>query len=177
MRAVALCVVAVLVALSGGIAAAAPPPGFDPRFDVWRTAAPAASCRPGDRVETGLQGEVTLEDRASERSAQGYVCNIDLVGQYQGKGANFISASYKNCTYVGATWPRTDGVAVVDASDPSHPQLTDNLTEPAMVGGTWESLKVNETRGLLAATGVPFYTGFGYFSIYDISRIAPILGC
>ena len=109
MRTAILCIVAVLVALSGGICAAVPPPGFDPRFDVWRTAAPAASCRPGDRVETGLQGEVTLEDRASGLSTQGYACNIDLIGQYQGKGANFISASYKNCTYVGQRRPIPTG--------------------------------------------------------------------
>jgi hypothetical protein len=170
MRAVALCVVAALVAPSGGIASGAPPPGFNDRFDVWPTAVTAASCRPGDRVETGLQGEVPLEDRGSGRSTQGYACNVDVVGQYQGRGANFISASYKNCTYVGSTWPHTDGLQVIDASDPAHPQQTDTLTEPAMMGGTWESLKVNTTRGLLAATSVPFYIGFGYFSIYDISQ-------
>ena len=113
MRTAILCVVAVLIAPSGGISAAVPPEASIPASTWWRIAAPAASCRPGDRVETGLQGEVTLEDRASGRSTQGYACNIDLVGQYQGKGANFISASYKNCTYVRATWPHTDGVAVV----------------------------------------------------------------
>ena len=165
----ALCAVVLLVALNCGIATAAPPPDFDDTVDVWPTAVAPAGCRPGDRVETGMQGEVPLDDRQSGRSTLGYACNIDLVGQYQGRGANFISASYKNCTYLGATWPHSDGVEVVDASDPAHPRLTDTLTEPAMVNGTWESLKVNETRGLLAATGVPFYLGLGYFSIYDIS--------
>jgi hypothetical protein len=111
-----------------------------------------------------------LEDRDSRRSTLGYACNIDLVGQYQGRGASFISTSYKNCIYVGSTFPHTDGVEVIDASDPTHPQLTDTLTEPAMIGGTWESLKVNPARGLLAGTSVPFYIGFGYFSIYDIAQ-------
>jgi hypothetical protein len=170
MRAAALWTVVVLVAFNSGISAGAPPPGFNEKTGVWPTSVTAASCRRGDRVETGLQGEVTLEDRASGRSTAGYACNIDLVGQYQGQGANFISASYKTCTYVGSTFPHSDGVHVIDASDISHPQMTANLSEPAMVGGTWESLKVNQTRGLLAATGVPFYTGFGYFSIYDVSQ-------
>jgi hypothetical protein len=169
-RAMALCAVVLLVALNGGIATAAPPPGFDESRDVWRTAVAPATCRAGDPVETGLQGEVPLEDRDSGRSTRGYACNIDLVGQYQGLGAGFTSASYKNCVYFGSTFPHTDGVDVIDAGDPAHPQHTDTLTEPAMINGTWESLKVNETRGLLAATGVPFYMGLGYFSIYDISH-------
>ena len=111
MRAAALLVV-VLVAFNGGVASGAPPPGFNEKTGVWPTAVTAASCRPGDRVETGLQGEVTLEDRDSGRSARGYACNVDLVGQYQGQGANFISASYKTCTYVGSTFPHSDGVHV-----------------------------------------------------------------
>jgi hypothetical protein len=152
------------------LALADPPPGYNTQFDIWPHAAVKATCRPGDRVETGLQGEVPTEDRVSKRSALGYNCNIDMIGKYQGNGAGITSTSYKNCVYVGSTWPYTTGVQVVDASDPVHPVQTDLLTEPAMVGGTWESLKAHEGRGLLVGTGVPLLFGGGYISIYDISQ-------
>ena len=159
----------VTLVLSTGVAHAQLPPGFDDGNDIWSTAVAPASCRATDRPETGLQGEVTVGDRDSGRSTAGYTCNIDMVGQYQGDGAGFTSASYKNCIYVGSTFPHTDGVAVIDAADPAHPRLTATLREPAMINGTWESLKVNEKRGLLAGTGVPFIFGLGYISIYDIA--------
>lgn len=164
----AIMVIVALV-LSTGVAHAQLAPGFDDGNDTWTSAVPAATCRPGDRVETGLQGEVPLADRDSRRSTLGYNCNIDLIGQYQGPGAGFISASYQNCVYVGSTFPHTDGVEVIDASDPAHPKLTATLSEPAMINGTWESLKVNDKRGLLAGTGVPFVFGLGYMSIYDVA--------
>lgn len=162
----AVLVVAVSAAAPAG---AGLPPGFDQDNDIWSTAVPPATCRSDDRVETGLQGEVPLSDRDSRRSMAGYTCNIDLVGQYQGPGAGWTSASYKNCVYIGSTFPHTDGVQVLDVSDPAHPRPTVMLDQPAMVNGTWESLKVNESRGLLAGTGVPFLFGLGYMSIYDIA--------
>lgn len=168
----ALVAVSLVVTLTGGgmpAAWAAPPPGFDEARDVWSTAVPPALCRSGDRIETGLQGEVPLADRNSRRSTEGYNCNIDLIGQYQGPGAGWTSASYKNCVYIGSTFPHTEGVQVLDVSDPVNPRPTAVLREPAMINGTWESLKVNETRGLLAGTGVPFVFGLGYISIYDIA--------
>ncbi|OBG88654.1 hypothetical protein A5699_16235 [Mycobacterium sp. E802] len=158
-----------MACISAAPAGASLPPDFDVTRDIWPTAVEAASCRPEDRVETGLQGEVPIGDRDSRRSMLGYNCNIDLVGQYQGPGAGWTSASYKNCVYIGSTFPHTDGVQVLDVSDPAHPRPTAMLSEPAMVNGTWESLKVNPTRGLLAGTGVPFVFGLGYISIYDIA--------
>ena len=47
-------------------------------------AVPRAACGPGSLPETGLQGQVPEHDRASGRSAFGYRCNLELVGQYQG---------------------------------------------------------------------------------------------
>lgn len=171
LRAVSVAVLVVAVGLSASpLAGAAPPPGYDLRFDVWPTAVQRAECRPDDLVETGLQGEVPTEDRVSRRSAQGYNCNIDLVGRYQGTGAGITSTSYENCIYVGSTWPYTTGVQVIDASDPTNPVQTALLTEPAMIGGTWESLKAHPGRGLLVGTGVPLLFGGGYISIYDISE-------
>ena len=131
-RAWAALLVLVLVVMTTPSAWATVPPGFDENNDVWSTAVPAASCRPGDRVETGLQGEVPVGDRDSRRSVEGYACNIDLIGQYQGPGAGWTSAAYQNCVYIGSTFPHTDGVQVVDVSDPAHPRPTDVLREPAM---------------------------------------------
>ncbi|BBZ68157.1 hypothetical protein MINS_35860 [Mycolicibacterium insubricum] len=171
VRTVALRLAAtiMLTGFGTGLAHAAPADDFDADHDIWPTAVAPAHCRSTDRTETGLQGEVTVEDRDSGRSKAGYNCNIDLLGQLQGTGAGWTSTSYRNCIYVGSTFPHTDGVAVIDASDPEHPVQTAVLTEPAMVNGTWESLKVNEKRGLLAGTGVPFVFGLGYISIYDIA--------
>ncbi|NKY54854.1 LVIVD repeat-containing protein [Nocardia flavorosea] len=170
-------VLAAVTLLIGGsaVGTAAPPPGFDEVTGVWPTAVDPSNCRPGDRVETGLQGEVPLEDRRSGRSREGYNCNIDLIGQYQGQGAGPVSPTYKNCAYIASTFPTNlltpdAGVQVVDASDPANPVRTAVLKEPAMVGGTWESLKVHEDRGLLVGTGVGVIEGAGYISIYDISQ-------
>lgn len=166
-----LCLFVTSLLTGTATAWAGPPTGFDPDHDVYPTAVAPATCRPGDRIETGLQGEVPIEDRGSGRSTEGYNCNIDLVGQYQGTGAAWVSASYKNCAYIGSTFQRNGGVGVqaIDVSDPAHPQRTAALTEPAMINGTWESLKVNEKRGLLIGTGVPLLLGLGYISVYDIA--------
>ncbi|WP_072812260.1 LVIVD repeat-containing protein [Rhodococcus zopfii] len=165
---------AVLLAGSA-VASAAPPAGFDEFTGIWPTAVDPASCRPGDLVETGIQGEVPLADRTSGRSTDGYTCNIDLIGQYQGQGAGPISPTYGDCAYLASTFPTNllgedAGVQVLDVSDPAHPVRTAVLTEPAMVGGTWESLKVHEGRGLLVGTGVGLIESAGYISVYDISE-------
>ncbi len=46
-----------------------------------------APCGAGSVPETGLQGQVSLADRESGRSKQGYKCNMELGGQYQGEGS------------------------------------------------------------------------------------------
>lgn len=168
-------VLAATAALTVSPALAQAPPGYNDLIDVWPTAVDPATCRDGDRVETGIQGEVPLADRKSGRSTKGYNCNVDLVGQYQGQGAGIVSATYKNCSYSGSTFPTNflgpnAGVQVLDVSDPSAPKLSAVLTEPAMIGGTWESLKVNQKRGLLVGTGVGVLEGAGYISVYDISQ-------
>lgn len=161
--------VALLLLTSAAPVSADVPPGFNMATDVWRTAVAPATCRPGDRIETGLQGEVTTEDRQSGRSAQGYNCNVDLVGQLQGQGASFVSASYKNCAYIASTRNNGLGVRVIDASDPAHPKLTAVLNDAAMFDGTWESLKIHDRRGLLAGTGAGLGLGVGYIALYDIA--------
>jgi MYXO-CTERM domain-containing protein len=129
-------------------------------------AVPRASCRKGDRVESGMQGETTQAEVDS--GPKEYNCNADLVGQSQGEGASWQLAAWKNCAYYDqANNPnglRQPGTVVVDVSDPAHPVITEHLTEIAMID-PWESLKVNPPRQLLGGAQQP---GPG-FALYDIS--------
>ncbi|MEV6279537.1 hypothetical protein [Nocardia sp. NPDC051832] len=146
--------------------------------EIEQNAVPRAECGPGSLPETGVQGDVPADDRLSGRSAAGYRCNTSFVGGLQQQGGGTLSAVYDHCSYTGTFFPgnllnaAAPGVHVIDASDPANPVQTASLDEPAMLGGTWESLKVNTTRKLLAATAVPVTTGTAYFSIYDISDCA-----
>jgi hypothetical protein len=134
-----------------------------------------ASCGPGSHPEDGVQGEVPKVDRVSGRSQFGYSCNMTLLSQYQGNGAGWVSATYGHCEYIGSFFAAAlgkggGGVDVLDVSNPAEPRLTAVLQSTAMKLGTWESLKVDPTRGLLAATGVPDPAGIGAltFDIYNI---------
>lgn len=145
--------------------------------DVARVAVAAAECGPGSRPESGLQGDVPAADRDSGRSTQGYNCNISRVGGYPGLGTGIVSASYDHCAYLGSLFPSalvgpSPGVQVVDVSNPANPVPTVSLTEPAMVAGTWESLKVHAGRKLLVGTGVPLNFGAGLLSVYDLTDCA-----
>lgn len=151
---------------------------------VFEGPVPRAHCGAGSLPETALQGEVPLKDRKSGRSQLGYRCNLVLVGQHQGEGAGWQNAWYGHCDYydtktaTGGTPPngtgngqKSPGTQVLDVSNPAHPKLTTNLDTPAL-DGPWESLKVNQPRGLLAGVG-----GFGsdgdgplYFDVYDVKK-------
>jgi hypothetical protein len=135
-----------------------------------------ATCGAGSRPETAIQGEVPKADRKSGRSAKGYSCNLDLIGQYQGQGASWVDPSYSHCAYVAQHFPGTassPGVQVLDVADPAHPKKTATLSSPAMLG-TWESLKVDPGRELLAAVSsiAPLGEGPGFFDIYDVADCA-----
>ncbi|MHB8510382.1 MAG: LVIVD repeat-containing protein [Candidatus Dormibacteria bacterium] len=146
---------------------------------------PRANCANNDPffLEPALQGEVPLADRTGGRSQLGYRCNLALVGQHQGQGHGWQNAWYDHCDYYdtktsidpskfpngGGNGQTSPGVQVLDISNPGTPKLTVNLDTPAM-DGPWESLKVNQKRGLLAGVG-----GFGgdvagplYFDVYDV---------
>ncbi|HWU68549.1 MAG TPA: hypothetical protein VN046_06715 [Stenotrophobium sp.] len=140
-----------------------------------------AACGPGSLPETGLQGQVPLADRQDGRNLQGYRCNLQLVGQYQGTGASVVSPSFDTCAYMSTSGTLLDplqavsanpGVLVVDATDPAQPVLSANLTGPSMLIGTWESLKVNAPRKLLGGVAVGPLVGGGFFDVYDISDCA-----
>ena len=139
---------------------------------VFEGPVPRASCGKGDRPEQGLQGSVSLEDRASGRSAEGYSCNLELVGNHVGEGASWQMAWYDDCAYYGTKFrggQASPGVQVIDASDPTQPQLAGNLDTPSMLD-PWESLKVTEERGLLASVAAWNGAGPAFFDIYDVSE-------
>ncbi|EME18133.1 LVIVD repeat-containing protein [Rhodococcus triatomae] len=175
-----LTAVALLLPL-GAVAAAAPARDtagvVRENLDVGRVAAARADCGRGSRPETGVQGDVPAADRDSGRSTQGYDCNITRIGGYAGLGTGIVSAAHDHCAYLGSVFPsallgQSPGVQVVDVADPANPFPTVALTEPAMVAGTWESLKVHDGRKLLVGTGVPALIGAGVLSVYDISDCA-----
>ena len=140
--------------------------------EPWQKPVPRAECGKGDRVETGLQGQTTLAERMTGASSRSYNCNLELVGQFQGEGANYQMASFDECAYYGTA--RRDGiqnkgVVVVDVSNPRRPVATTYLDARAM-WDPWESLKVNPRRKLLAA--IQADNGNGEqpgFAIYDVS--------
>ena len=141
---------------------------------VFEGPVPRAQCGPGSRPETGLQGQVPLADRQSGRSSQGYACNLDLVGHYGPddgfEGASWQMASYGHCAYYTTRLSGTQsrrGTIVLDVSDPAHPRYSTNLTTPAM-SDPWESLKVNQARGLLAGVFVADVQGGAFFDVYDV---------
>lgn len=136
-------------------------------------AAARARCGPGSLPERGLQGQVPKADRDSGRSRLGYRCNLVLVGQYQGEGASWVSPSTGTCAYLPQAFPASlagdaPGVRVVDVRDPRHPRLATTLTSPAMLSDPWESLKINDKRGLLAGTSGSLIEGAAFFDVYSV---------
>jgi hypothetical protein len=133
---------------------------------------PEAECGPGSAPEVALQGRVPLRHRASGRSRQGYRCNLEMLGRFRGEGSSWVSQSYRNCAYMSTRSPNDaehPGVQVLDVSEPRNPHRVGTLTDPAMLA-TWETLKVNRERGLLAAVNAPSTGGNGaaFFAVYDI---------
>ena len=59
------------------------------------------------------------------------------------------------------------GTIVVDVSDPAHPKFATNLFTLGMMD-PWESLKVNQSRGLLVAVNVMDGQGVAFMGVYDI---------
>ena len=135
-------------------------------------AVPSARCGPGSHPETGVQGEVPRADRQSGRVLQAYTCNVEELGHFWGQGTSYVNQSYGSCAYLATRAGDTasPGVQVVDVSDVRHPVLASTLRTPAMLAA-WESLKVNERRGLLAAVTAlgPAGNGAVFFDVYDIA--------
>jgi hypothetical protein len=157
--------------------------------EPWTSPVPRAECGPDDVLqETKMQGRVPPEDRASGRSGDGYMCNLELIGQWAGEGASWQMAWFDDCAYygqamllpggtIGQAIPNSvvregpnrvgyqnPGTVVVDASDTTNPVAVNYLTTHAMMD-PWESLKVNDQRKLLGAVE----QGGPGIDLYDIS--------
>lgn len=129
-----------------------------------------ANCGPGSVPEAGLQGQVPLVMRQS--GFKGFSCNMQLLSQYGGQGAEWVGASYKNCYYMSTASGNGEtnkGVAVVDMSDPTNIKYVESLDAPAMLN-PWESLKVSTKRGLLAGVQGAYYGNGRWFAVYDVSK-------
>ena len=142
---------------------------------------PKAQCGPGSKPEAE-QGRVPAADYKNGRAAEGYTCNLALVGR-DGSNAGFrvyryIDTAGHECAFYdsGPLFPfqvflsspgHTAGVFVLDMSDPAHPKQTATLTTPAMIS-PHESLNLNVTRGLLAADMGNALTLPGWVDIYDV---------
>src|SRR3989449_3857162 len=167
------CTVTVVVCVSiWGLAIAAPPSDGSVPLTV-----PKATCGPNDHPETGLQGQVPAALRAT--GFMGFNCNLELIGQSKGDGANWQTTEFREgarvCAYHGTASPtlslpgRTHlGVRVIDMTDPTNPTPTGYLQTTSMLD-PWESLKVNERRQLLGADNGQNGGGGPEVDIYDVS--------
>ena len=155
VRPLAIAPVTLLALLLCTSIALAAGPGRDKRAVPFTGPVPKAQCGPGDRPESGLQGETTIEERFSGDSELGYRCNLEVVGQFRGEGAfSQNGPAYDgDCAYM-ATDRVTSlqehlGTVVIDASDPRNPRVTDYLDDTAAARAPHETLKVHERRHLL----------------------------
>lgn len=179
--------VLILSALLAACGSGNPPPAAVPSA---ANATPRATCGPGSRPETDLQGRVTEEDHQSGRAAEGFTCNTEMVGYYISesplgdpvgsvggfKVERYVDKHGNECAYYDTTllyptniFDAMAGVNVMDMSDPANPKLVKRLLTPAMLS-PHESLVLSHERGVLAAVlGNPaFYPGS--VDVYDVSE-------
>jgi hypothetical protein len=151
-------------------------------------ATPKIPCGPGSNsiagLDDGVDGRVPAAAINSPRSANGYTCNLTVVG-HQGSSGGFkvwryIDPAGHECAYydtsllfptnaVSLIGPPSTGVAVLDMTDPAHSVQTATLNDIVM-DSPHESLSLNTKRGLLGAVlGNPaFHPGF--VSVYSLSQ-------
>jgi len=159
---------------------------------------PKAVCGPNDHPETALQGQVPAAMRAA--GFKGFNCNLQLLGQSRGNGANWQTTQFKQRSHDGSDngeegqgeerghkFSRVcgyHGTASPALSAPGRTQfgvpvldVTDprNPTPTAYLTTSsmldpWESLKVNERRQLLGADNGQNGGGGPEIDIYDISQ-------
>lgn len=165
--------VAVAFVACGGGDGDAPPPALATNFAVAK-----ANCSPGDKPETGLQGQIPMAERVS--GFQGYNCNLSkLSASVSSRGEPIFDSAVRvrdgsghSCLFGGPAFGDAFGTKVVDISDPNNIVETTVLTTPG-IKQPGEGMKANEARGLLVSS---YYSNsealnnpdvYG-FDVYDI---------
>lgn len=137
--------------------------------------AAAPGCGVLDRPETGVPGDVPLQDQLSGRADEGYNCGVAVVGYdpLGGRGGNANMAWAGDCAYVAGT-----GIAVVDVRDPAHPRHVRTLHGPGSdatietlhaVDAPDRSILVTGRYGLFGVTGSG---GAGPVDVWDVRDCA-----
>jgi len=141
---------------------------------------PQAPCGPGSRPEPDIQGRFPAAEFADGSYVKGHYCNATELGRFGEAGGyrveRFVDRAGHECAYYDssllfprdATQPNGPGVYVLDMADPARPVLTATLTTPAMLS-PHESMRVNQTRGLIAAGQGSPGTAPGFVDIYDLN--------
>jgi hypothetical protein len=164
MRRCVPVLVALLLLLTCGLPTAAAAP----------TTVAGVACSPGDKPETGIQGQVPLADQLSGRSEDGYSCNLRMVGSNDlaGRGGDTQMTWFGQCAYRSTPGDGGDAVAILDVRNPRSPKLVKLLQEKAWAGkggtlGIHEGLTVNDKRRLLV---VPLGTGLWVYDVRDCRK-------
>ena len=145
-----------------------------------------AFCGPDDMPETGLQGQTPLADMASGRSQEPYFCGLRIVGYSDilNRGANWQLARVDHCAYVATlknvflapndpvTTRDPAGVAVIDVSDPTDPQVTEILREPGSIDSVETMTAIDTGQRQVLAAGS--YSGGG--GVVGLDAVPPHTG-
>ena len=127
-----------------------------------------------------LQGQVPLADQESGRSQHPYMDNMRLVGSQdiENRGENGNLGWLGDCAYVAGYYGGKDrlaGMAVIDASNPSNPELV--KLYPGTPGTRESQVEANEARSLVIvmpfshqATPYGDPPGPSQLQIYDASE-------
>jgi hypothetical protein len=140
------------------------------------TATPLVPCGPGSHPQPNVDGRVPAGS-----ATNGLNCNVTLVGHQGTEGGfkvfRYVDTQGHECAFYDSTlmFPLnafnpsggSEGVIVLDMSNPANPQKTDTLTTPPMLS-PHESLNLNSRRGLLAAVNGNLTTEPGLVAIYDV---------
>jgi hypothetical protein len=127
---------------------------------------PPAQCDHDSRPLAGVQGRVPASAINSPEAAQGWTCNLKVVGSYDGTPGGFRTWRYVDsqghvCAFYDSSLPAPlnvvrlgagpgPGAVVLDMSNPARPTQTALLTDVPM-RFPHESLNLNARRGLIAA--------------------------
>ena len=161
--------------MSDGVVPIAPHPKLAPT--------PRATCdKASQPLNDPIQGRVSQADMDQPQADKGWTCNTRVVGRYPTPGGfrvwRFRDRNGHVCGFYDSSMGSplnlvsisalpTQGVVVLDMSDPAHPVQTAALTTPGMIS-PHESLNLNTARGLLAAVNGNPATYPGYVDIYDL---------